>query len=141
MKLSWDVNRMSSFVVSAIGYLARNPEVVQTEKGTFCRFCLTGEDSTEEDEQGQYAVIVQSIWFVATHMIGAAIAYSARKGDQLFVEGKIRRHHWTANGSVEITLVVTGFRYGRRGSARGVQPSSHAEDWRPVLPDLRRASC
>ena len=119
MKLSWDVNRMSSFAVFGIGYLARNPEVVVTEKGTFCRFCLTSEDCTEEDEQGRYTVIVQSIWFVATHLIGAAIARSARKGDQLFVEGKIRRRHWTANGSDDATLVVTGFRFGARKGGLG----------------------
>ncbi len=37
-------------------------------------------------------------WFVATHLIGIAIADSSRKGDQLFVEGKIRRHHWDSEG-------------------------------------------
>jgi single-stranded DNA-binding protein len=105
MKLAWDVNRMSSFAVSAIGYLARNPEVVATDRGTFCRFCLVSEDYTEDDEQGRFTVIVQSIWFVATHLIGAAIADSVRKGDQLFVEGKIRRHHWTANGSGDATTI------------------------------------
>jgi single-stranded DNA-binding protein len=129
MKLSWDVNRMSSFAVVGIGYLARNPEVVSTDRGTFCRFCLTCEDYTEEDEQGRYTVIVQSVWFVATHLIGAAIADRARKGDQLFVEGKIRRHHWTANGSDNATFVVTGFRFGaRKGSlgAPSTTASSHA---------------
>ena len=53
MNLSWRVNRMSSFAFSAIGYLARNPEVVTTEKGTFCRSCLTSEDYTEEDEEDE----------------------------------------------------------------------------------------
>jgi hypothetical protein len=46
---------------------------VATEKGTYCRFCLVGEDQTEEDEQGGYRIIVQCIPFVATHLIGAAI--------------------------------------------------------------------
>jgi single-stranded DNA-binding protein len=119
MKLSWDVNRMSSFAFSAIGYLARNPEVVATERGSFCRFCLTSEDSTEDDEEGRFTVLVQSIWFVATHLMGAAIAESARKRDQLFVEGKIRQHHWTAKGSDEATLVVTGFRFGARKGGPG----------------------
>lgn len=119
MKLVWEVNRMSSFAVSAIGYLARNPEAVATDKGTFCRFCLTSEDYTEDDEQGRFTVIVQSIWFVATHLIGAAIADRARKGDQLFVEGKIRRYHWTANGSDDATFVVTGFRFGARKGGPG----------------------
>ena len=120
MNLSWGVNRMSSFAFRAIGYLARNPEMVNTEKGTFCRFCLTSEDYTEEDEEGRYTVIVQSIWFVATHLVGAAIADSARKSDQVFVEGKIRRRHWTANGSEDTTFVVTGFRFGARKESPAV---------------------
>ena len=130
MKLSWNVNRMSSFAFSAIGYLARNPEVVATDKGTFCRFCLTSEDSTEDDAQGRFIVVVQSIWFVATHLVGAAIADSARKRDQLFVEGKIRQYHWTASGSDEATLVVTGFRFGERkgGSGAASTVSSVAHD-------------
>ncbi len=119
MNLSWDVNRMNSFSVNAIGYLARNPEVISTGNGIFCRFCLTSEDYTEDDEQGGFTVIVQSVWFVATHLIGAAIADSARKGDQLFVEGKIRRRHWTGNGSDDPTFVVTGFRFGARRGGPG----------------------
>ena len=122
MNLAWEVNRMNSFSFGAIGQLARNPEVVITEAGTFCRFCLTSEDYTEDDEQGCFRVVVQSVWFVATHVIGAAIADSARKGDQLFVEGKIRRHHWTAKGRHEdATFVVTGFRFGARRGDQGAE--------------------
>lgn len=120
MNLAWDVNRMNSFSFGAIGQLARNPELVATEGGTYCRFCLTSEDYTEDDEQGSFRVVVQSIWFVATHVIGAAIAESARKGDQLFVEGKIRRYHWTAQGRHEdTTFVATGFRFGARKGGPG----------------------
>ena len=111
------VNRMSSFAVSAVGQVARNPEVLATAEGTYCRFCLTSEDCTEDDERGRCAVVVQSIWYVATHLLGAAIAEGARKGDQLFVEAKIRKHHWTAKGRTEDhTFVLTGFRFGARHS-------------------------
>jgi hypothetical protein len=40
MNLAWDANRMSSFSVRAIGYLARNPELVVTDGGAYCRFGL-----------------------------------------------------------------------------------------------------
>lgn len=93
MNTPWNVNRLGSFSVRAIGYLARNPEIRVAAEGTYCRFCLTSEDFTEDDEHGRFTVVVQSFWFVATHLIGAAIADSARKGDQLFVEGKIRKRH------------------------------------------------
>lgn len=134
MNMAWSVNRMSSFSVGAIGYLARNPEILVAAEGTYCRFCLTGEDSTEEDQHGRFTVTVQSIWFVATHMIGAAIADGARKGDQLFIEGKIRKHHWTAKGRNEdYTLVVTGFRFGSRKGGPG-PVNATASHRSPVLP-------
>jgi single-stranded DNA-binding protein len=115
-----DVNRMSSFSFTAIGYLERHPELAVTERGTYCRFCLKSEDNTEDDKQGRSTVTVQSVWFVATHLIGVTIADSARNGDQVFVEGKIRRHHWTAKGRNEnTTFVVTGFRFGERRGGPG----------------------
>jgi single-stranded DNA-binding protein len=133
MNLAWDANRMSSFSFGAIGQLARNPELVVTEEGTYCRFCLTSEDYTEDDEQGGFRVVVQSIWFVATHAIGTAIADSARKGDQLFVEGKIRRHHWTAKGrNQDATFVATGFRLGAKGGPGA--PSTAASSRAPYSP-------
>lgn len=106
------------------------PEVLVAAEGSYCRFCLTSEDSTEDDGHGRLTVTVQTIWFVAAHIIGAAIADSARIGDQLVVEGKIRKHHWTAKGRNEDhTFVVTGFRLcARRGDpdAAGATVSSRA---------------
>jgi single-stranded DNA-binding protein len=136
MNMAWRVNRMGSFTVGAVGYLARNPDVLVAAEGTYCRFCLTSEDSTDEDEYGRFAVTVQSIWFVATHLIGAVIADRARKGDQLFIEGKIRKHHWTAKSrKEEYTFVVTGFRFGarkERPGAAGVAATTSGSP--PVVP-------
>jgi single-stranded DNA-binding protein len=131
---------MSSFAVRAIGTLARNPEILVAAEGTYCRFCLTSDDYTEDDEQGQFTVTVQSIWFVATHMIGAAIADGARKGDQLFVEGKIRRHHWTARGGGDDhTFVVTGFRFGAKRGDRGSPMTSRTDPPHPPSTDAAEA--
>jgi single-stranded DNA-binding protein len=104
-----------------------------TAHGTYCRFCLTGEDYTEDDEHGRSSVIVQSIWFVATHLLGAAIADSTRKGDQLFVVGKVRQRHWTAKGRNEdCTFVVTGFRFGQRRLGPGAGGATVSGGW-PTL--------
>lgn len=120
MNMAWKANRASTFAVRAFGYLVLNPEVCVGAQGTYCRFFLIGEDPTEEDANGHFMVIVQSFWFVATHAIGAAIADSTRKGDQLFVEGKLRQRHWTAKGrNEEVTFVVTGFRHGGRKDGLG----------------------
>ena len=104
-------NHMTSFYFRTIGCLARNPELVTSEKGSYYRLCLTGQDNLD-DEQGWSKVAYQSLWFVATYAIGTLIAASARKGDQLFVEGKIHRHHWTITGDQNIALVITGFQFG-----------------------------
>jgi single-stranded DNA-binding protein len=125
---------MGSFSVRAIGQLARNPEILATAEGTYCRFCLTSEDYTEDDEHGRFIVTIQNVWFVATHMIDVAIAESARMGDQLFIEGKIRRHHWTAKGrSEDHTFVVTGFRFGARRGGPGAAGAT-ASNGAPISP-------
>lgn len=128
MKFGWDVNRMGSFSILAVGRLARNPELFVEPEGTYCRFCLTSEDTTEDDAQGRFTVVVQTFWFVATGLLGVAIADGPRKGDQLFVQGKIRQQHWTRRGrKEEHTFVVTGYRLGARRSdpdcPAGVRPA------------------
>jgi single-stranded DNA-binding protein len=106
-------NHMTSFYFRTIGCLARNPELVTSDQGSYYRFCLTGHDYTE-DEQGQFKVEFQSLWFVATQATGTLIAMGASKGDQLFVEGRIYKHHWTAKGGHDTTFVVTAFQFGAR---------------------------
>ena len=106
-------NHMTSFYFRTIGCLARNPELVTSDQGSFYRFCLTGHDYTE-DEQGQFRVEFQSLWFVAPQATGALIAMGASKGDQLLVEGRIYKHHWTAKAGHDTTLEVTAFQFGAR---------------------------
>lgn len=104
-------NHMISFYFRTIGCLARNPELVTSDDGSYYRFCLTGHDYTE-DEQGQFKVEFQSLWFVAPQATGTLIAMGASKGDQLVLEGKIHKHHWTAKGAQDTTFVVTAFQFG-----------------------------
>ena len=122
-------NHMTSFYFRTIGCLVRNPELVTSEKGSYYRFCLVSQDYLD-DEQGWSKVAYQSLWFVATYAVGALIAASARKGDQLFVEGKIHRHHWTTTGDQDIAFVITGFQFG---AARG--PGSPAASTATPPPD------
>jgi single-stranded DNA-binding protein len=106
-------SHMTSFYFRTIGCLARNPELVTSDAGSYYRFCLTGHDYTEDD-QGQFRVEFQSLWFIASQATGTLIAMSAGKGDQLLVEGRIYRHHWTGKGSEDITFMVTAFQFGAR---------------------------
>lgn len=133
MNLASKVNLTSSFSLTASGFLESDPEVSVTEEGTYSRFCLVGEDYTEDDEQGRRTLTLQIVWFVATHLMGAAIADGARKGDLLFVTGKIRQHHWTAKGRNEdYTFVVTGFRFGKRKSGFRSESSGVSGGWPPL---------
>ena len=134
-----DRNHMTSFYFRTIGCLARNPELVTSGQGAYYRFCLTGHDYTE-DEQGQFKVEFQSLWFVASQATGALIAMGASKGDQLFVEGKIYKYHWTAKGAHDTTFMVTAFQFGARrhpGSPAGsaaTPPPERPLNWKQTSP-------
>ena len=86
---------MNSFNVTAVGNLAKNPELNVKGDTTFTRFCLVGNDYAGKDEEGNAREIVTSIYFVAFGGLGEAIARNARKGDQLIVEAHIRADNWT----------------------------------------------
>lgn len=86
---------MNSFTLTAVGNLARNPEAVAKGDITFTRFCLVGNDRAGKDDEGAPREIVTSLWFVAFGPLGESLVRSARKGDQLIVEARVRAHNWT----------------------------------------------
>ena len=43
---------MNSFTLTAVGNLARNPELVVKGATTYARFCLIGNDYAGKDEDG-----------------------------------------------------------------------------------------
>lgn len=68
--------------------------------------------------------------------IGVVRGNGARKGDQLFVEGRVRKHHWTAKRRNEdYTFVVTGFRFGAKPGDRGSPVTSRADPPHPPSAD------
>ena len=74
---------MNSFTLTAIGNVARTPELIEKNGSTFTRFCLVGNDYAGKDDEGATREVVTSLWFVAFGVLGEAIARNARKGDQL----------------------------------------------------------
>ena len=56
---------MNSFTLSAVGNLARDPELIAKRDLTYTRFCLVGNDYAGKDEQGAAREVVTSLWFVA----------------------------------------------------------------------------
>jgi single-strand DNA-binding protein len=122
---------MNSFTVTAIGNLAKNPELVAKGDVAYARFCLIGNDYAGKDEEGAAREVVTSLWFVAFGSMGEAIARNARKGDQLILDARIRANNWTdeqGERQYDYSFVVDGFRFGAPGKAKREELDSRRED-------------
>jgi single-strand DNA-binding protein len=112
---------MNSFTVTAIGQLARNPELVAKGDSTYARFCLVGNDYAGKDEEGAAREVVTTLWFIAFGALGETIARNSRKGDQLIVDARIRSNNWTdkqGEKQFDHSFVVQGFRFGAPGKSK-----------------------
>jgi len=112
---------MNSFTLTAVGNLARNPELVAKSDSSYTRFCLVGNDYAGKDEEGAAREVVTSLWFVAFGAMGEALARNTRKGDQLFVEARVRASNWTdkqGEKQYDHSFIVEGFRFGAPGKAK-----------------------
>lgn len=126
---------MNSFTLTAIGHLARNPEIVAKGEVACTRFCLIGNDYAGKDDEGMAREVTTSLWFVAFGALGDSIAQHSRKGDQLIVEARIRQNNSTGKEGetkYDHSFIVQGFRFGAPGKvsraalaeARADQPST-----------------
>jgi single-strand DNA-binding protein len=112
---------MNSFTLTAVGNLARNPELVAKNDTSYTRFCLVGNDYAGKDEEGAAKEVTTSVWFVAFGPMGEALAHNARKGDQLFVEARVRANNWTdkqGEKQYDHSFIVEGFRFGAPGKLK-----------------------
>ncbi len=112
---------MNSFTVTAVGNLAKNPELAVKGDVSYTRFCLVGNDYAGKDDNGSVREAVTSVWFVAFEALGEAIAKNARKGDQLIVQAQVRANVWTdkdGDRQYDHSYVVQGFRFGAPGRVK-----------------------
>jgi single-strand DNA-binding protein len=112
---------MNSFTVTAVGNLAKEPELAFKGDTTYTRICLVGNDYAGKDDQGNAREDVTSLWFVAFESLGEAIAKNARKGDQLILQAQIRSNNWTdkeGEKHYDHSYVVQNFRFGAPGKAK-----------------------
>lgn len=112
---------MNSFTLTAIGNLAKNPELAAKGETTYTRFCLVGNDYAGKDDHGNTREAVTVLWFVAFENIGEAIAKHARKGDQLIVEAQVRSSNWTdreGEKQYDHSFIVQNFRFGAPGKIK-----------------------
>jgi single-strand DNA-binding protein len=112
---------MQSFTVTAVGNLAKDPELAIKGETSYTRMCLVGNDYAGKDEHGNPREAVTSLWFVAFESLGEAIAKNARKGDQLIVQAHIRANNWTdkdGEKQYDHSFIVQNFRFGAPGRAK-----------------------
>jgi single-strand DNA-binding protein len=122
---------MNSFTLTAVGNLARNPEFVAKDDTTYARFCLVGNDYAGKDEGGTTREVTTSLWFVAFGAMGEALARNARKGDQLFVEARVRANNWTdkqGEKKYDHSFIVEGFRFGAPGKIKREELDGRREE-------------
>jgi single-strand DNA-binding protein len=122
---------MNSFSLTAVGNLARNPELVSKGDKSHARFCLVGNDYAGKDEEGAAREVVTSLWFVAFGAMGEAIARNCRKGDQLIVDARVRSSNWTdeqGEKQYDHSFIVQGFKFGAPGKAKREELDAHKSD-------------
>jgi single-strand DNA-binding protein len=134
---------MNSFTLTAVGQLARNPELVAKGNTAYTRFCLVGNDYAGKDEEGAAREVVTSLWFVAFGALGEAIARNSRKGDQLFIEARVRASNWTdkqGGKQYDHSFVVQGFRFGAPGRTKREERDARREDGHGLQRSEERAN-
>jgi len=122
---------MNSFTVTAIGNLAKNPELTAKDDTIYSRFCLIGNDYAGRDDEGTAREVVTSLWFVAFGALGEAIAKNARKGDQLIVDARIRANNWIdpqGEKQYDYSIIVEGFRFGAPGRIKREELDARRDD-------------
>jgi len=127
---------MNSFTLTAVGNLARNPELVAKNGTSYTRFCLVGNDYAGKDEEGTAREVVTTAWFTAFGALGEALAHNARKGDQLFIEARMRANNWTdkqGERQYDHSFIVDGFRFGAPGRLKREELDARREEEAPHL--------
>jgi single-strand DNA-binding protein len=112
---------MNCFTLTAVGHLARNPEVILKDGVSYTRFCLIGNDYAGKDDEGAAREIITSVWLTAFGPLGDSIARHARKGDQLVVDARVRSSNWTdkqGEKRYDYSFVVEGFKFGAPGKVK-----------------------
>ena len=126
---------MNSFKLIAVGNLLRNPELVAKGDTLYTHFCLVGNDYAGRDEEGAAREVVTSLWFVAFGALGEAVAKHARKGDQLFVEARVRANNWTdkqGEKQYDHSFILEAFRFGAPGPAKREEFEARRSDVREL---------
>lgn len=112
---------MHSFTLTAVGNLAKDPEIAVKGGTTHAHICLVGNDYAGKDSEGKAREAVTSLYFVAFDSVGETIAKNARKGDQLIIQAHVRANNWIDKDGekrYDHSYVIQSFRFGAPGRAK-----------------------
>jgi single-strand DNA-binding protein len=112
---------MNSFTVTAVGNLAREPEIAVKGDTSYTKFCLVGNDYAGKDDHGHSRELATSMYFVAFDATGEAIAKNCRTGDQLILEAQVRANNYVDKAGekqYDLSFVVQSFRFGAPGRVK-----------------------
>jgi single-strand DNA-binding protein len=115
---------MDSFTLTAVGNLAKEPEIASKDDTTFTKLVLVGNDYAGKDERGHPREVATTMYFVAFDALGEAIAKHCRKGDQLILEAQVRANNWVdkeGEKHYDYSYVIQGFRFGAPGKVKREQ--------------------
>ena len=122
---------MNSFRLTAVGNLARDPELAAHNDKSYARLCLVGNDYAGKDEEGATREAVTTVWFTAFGALGEVLARTARKGDQLILEARVRSNNWTdkqGEKQYDYSFVIEGFRFGAPGKIKREELEARREE-------------
>lgn len=134
---------MNSFTLTAVGNLARNPELLSKNDTSYTRLCLVGNDYAGKDEEGAAREVSTSIWFTAFGTLGESIARNARKGDQLILTARVRANNWTdKQGEIQYdhSFIVEGYRFGAPGKVKREEREAQRDSRAPRTATAHAAS-
>jgi single-strand DNA-binding protein len=114
--------------VMLIGHLGRDPELRYTASGTpVCSFSVAVSRRSGRDDQQQD----ETDWFRVTawERLAEICANYLTKGQQVYIEGRIRLDTWTGqDGQERSNLAVTAYQMQMLGSRRDQGMSSESMD-------------
>ena len=129
------MSNLNSFVLQAVGTLARNPELAIKDDVTFVKFCLLG-NNYDNDENGAERAVVSTIWFHVFDATAERLIKHAKKGDQLIVEAVVCGSTVVLemHSMQQVSFVVTAFEFGAKARNGGNASSGQVASPPPLNP-------
>jgi single-stranded DNA-binding protein len=108
--------RSHSFQLTAIGRIAKQPELKQKGETVYLNLCLIGNDYGGEGKDE----VITSVFFTAFGSTATTLANNVRKGDQLIINAHIRDNSYrdgrTNSDVYAKSFIIDGFRFGAPGA-------------------------